>query len=940
LRASDLRILIVMIAGAAIFGVVDGSMWRGLLTPTIAYRPAILFALILVFGWRGFVCSQIVFLAAFALFLGWQGAVLITPLYLVSYACAFWMARTFAGRSPCLSGQRSTLAFLAAAAIAPLLPALLSGSALRVIGITPSFEVPEFVDYWLRGVAGILVLTPALMCYSRKLAEWGAVSTKGAPPHSISGRNVLELGVETAVWGVALWMAVEFKVRYGLNITYLTFLPPLGLTLLRGMRMANLAIAANGILATTLWSQLHWAGALPINDLRLLITIYSATILVLASVVDERERAGRQVQELRLEEAALRKSEEHFRTLANSAPVMLWLSGTDKLCTFVNEPWLKFSGRTLTEELGDGWAAGVHPDDLDRRVTTYASSFDARRSFEMEYRLRRADCEYRWILDKGTPLYRDGEFAGYIGSCIDVTERTRVDEALRESEERFRRVFEEGPLGLALVGKDYRFVKVNAALCQMVKYSEASLLQMTFADITHPDDLQADMECAERLFSGEIPFFTLRKRYIKKNGEIIWINLTASIVHDKDGAPIHGLAMVEDITEAKRTQEEALSRQKLESIGVLAGGIAHDFNNLLGGILSQTESIEQDLPESSPQIEELHRIKEAALRGSEIVRELMIYSGQDKADLQPVNVARLAAAMLELLKVSVSKHAILKTDLPEDLPAVRGSAPQLRQLVMNLVTNASEALGETDGTICVALSRVASGQDLASNEAANWRQSDCLRLEVSDTGSGMTEETQARIFDPFFTTKFAGRGLGLAVVRSVVSSHGGAINVVSAPGRGTTFQIDLPCAGGPSNPVGNAGIATSDERISGTARTVLLVEDEDMLRHAVAKMLRIHGYAVIEAGDGFAALDLVRSYRDKIEVILLDLTIPGAPSSEVVAEAQRIRPEVTVFLMSAYSRGMAPQSLNVPEVKGFIRKPFQMSDLVQLLRSTTSAELN
>ena len=318
----------------------------------------------------------------------------------------------------------------------------------------------------------------------------------------------------------------------------------------------------------------------------------------------------------------------------------------------------------------------------------------------------------------------------------------------------------------------------------------------------------------------------------------------------------------------------------------------------------------------------------------------MIYSGQDKADLQPVNVARLAAAMLELLKVSVSKHAILKTDLPEDLPAVRGNAPQLRQLVMNLVINASEAIGETDGVICVTLSRVAPCQDLASNGAANWRQSGYLRLEVSDTGSGMTEETRAKMFDPFFTTKFAGRGLGLAVVQSIVNSHGGAINVVSAPGRGTTFQIDLPCAGGPSNPVGNAGIATSDERISGTARTVLLVEDEDMLRHAVSKMLRIHRYAVIEAGDGFAALDLVRSYRDKIEVILLDLTIPGAPSSEVVAEAQRIRPEVTVFLMSAYSRGMAPQSLNVPEVKGFIRKPFQMSDLVQLLRSTTSAELN
>ena len=202
----------------------------------------------------------------------------------------------------------------------------------------------------------------------------------------------------------------------------------------------------------------------------------------------------------------------------------------------------------------------------------------------------------------------------------------------------------------------------------------------------------------------------------------------------------------------------------------------------------------------------------------------------------------------------------------------------------------------------------------------------------------MTEETQARIFDPFFTTKFAGRGLGLAVVQSIVSSHGGAINVLSALGQGTTFQIDLPCTGEPSNPDKSAAVVTSDDRISGSSGTVLLVEDEDMLRDAVSKMLRIKGFSVIEAGNGSAALDLVRSYKNSIEVILLDLTIPGAPSSEVVAEAQRIRPGVKIVLMSAYSLAMAPPSLNVPEVKGFIRKPFQMSDLVQLLQDTLSAE--
>jgi PAS domain S-box-containing protein len=206
----------------------------------------------------------------------------------------------------------------------------------------------------------------------------------------------------------------------------------------------------------------------------------------------------------------------------------------------------------------------------------------------------------------------------------DITERKRAEAALRESEERFRRVFEEGPLGLALVGKDYHFLRVNGALCQMVGYSEEELLQMSFPDITHPDDLRANLELAVKLFKREIPCYQLQKRYVRKNGEIIWIKLTASVIRDQKGEPLHGLGMIEDLTEVKRAQDEALARQKLESLGVLAGGIAHDFNNLLGGILAEAELVEADLPPYSSPVEEIHRIKQSALRGSEIVRELMI----------------------------------------------------------------------------------------------------------------------------------------------------------------------------------------------------------------------------------------------------------------------------------------------------------------------------
>jgi CheY-like chemotaxis protein/two-component sensor histidine kinase len=370
----------------------------------------------------------------------------------------------------------------------------------------------------------------------------------------------------------------------------------------------------------------------------------------------------------------------------------------------------------------------------------------------------------------------------------------------------------------------------------------------------------------------------------------------------------------------------------LESLGTLASGIAHDFNNLLGAVLAQTELAMAELGPGSPDVNEgLNSIRDVAIRGSEIVRQLMIYAGKESDVVELVDVSRAVQGMLGLLKVAVSRHVTLITDLGEDLPAVRSRGAQLSQIVINLVVNASEALADRDGVIRVTTRHVTIGQAEAVKKGL--AAGDYVQLEVSDTGCGMSAETQARIFDPFFTTNFSGRGLGLAVVQGIVRSLHGAIQLASEVGKGATFEVLLPCAEPGAQPA-DTRVFRLDESASPTRRaTILLVEDEEPLRLAIAKMLRKWGLEAFEAASGSAAIDLLRAKGGEIDLMLLDLTMPGAPSQEVLAAAAVARPQLKVVLTSAHSEEVAKPLMHVPLVRGFIRKPFKIADLAQQLRS-------
>jgi PAS domain S-box-containing protein len=759
-----------------------------------------------------------------------------------------------------------------------------------------------------------------------------------------------------------------------------------------------------------------------------------------------------------LQNALLRESEERFRNVADTAPVMIWAAGTDRLASFFNKPWLEFRGRTWEQEQGKGWLEGIHPEDRHRCSAIYSSAFESRRPFQKECRLRRADGEYRWFLDNGIPVYRAGEFAGFIGSCVDITEQKRIEERLRASEARLTeaqhlakigswerhmeadRICWSGEmlriLGLpdgslssfseflncihpndretvleadrkihlsnAPVDVEYRLIRPDGevrfahSIAEAIRNDQGALVRVVGATQDVTERVRAEQllrESEERLKSAErlahvghwhrdlnsgqatwseecsrifgLPrgyapsqeeFFQLiappdrelvervanhcleekgrnsiEYRIVRPDGEVRTVMSVSEVLLDEDGQPGSVFGAFQDITEVKRAQAEAAARQKLESVGTLASGIAHDFNNLLGGVLAQAELALSQLAAGVNPEEELLAIRDVAIRGSEIVRELMIYAGKETAALGPVDVSRIVREMLELLKVSVSKHAVLETDLGKDLPAVHANAAQLRQIVMNLVTNASDAIGDRDGVIRVSTRCVRVGQRTAAGLAGG----DCLELEVSDTGRGIPPEMQAKVFDPFFTTKSAGHGLGLAIVDGIVRGLGGEIHLTSEPGKGTAFQISLPCAEAKAGARTNATSAI-EERAWYRDATVLIVEDEDPLRQAVTKLLRQSGFEVLEAADGTAALALVRANRDKIDAILLDVTIPGASSAEVLAEAAKAQPAIRVILTSAYSQETLAAPMRTFEVAGFIRKPFQLSDLVEKLRSAVS----
>jgi PAS domain S-box-containing protein len=401
--------------------------------------------------------------------------------------------------------------------------------------------------------------------------------------------------------------------------------------------------------------------------------------------------------------------------------------------------------------------------------------------------------------------------------------------------------------------------------------------------------------------------------------------------------------LVEKEQEARRAAEasEAQSRhvQKLESIGVLAGGIAHDFNNLLHVVLGNADIALSNLATGSPAREPLEEVVRATLRAADLTRQLLAYSGKGAFVVRHLDLSTEVREMATLLRTSISKQATLDWELAPDLPAVSADPTQIRQVVMNLITNASDALGENGGTITLRtgvadleeLEQQRFGRPPHGEDPAERDGGPLVYLEIGDNGQGMSPDTLSRIFDPFFSTKFSGRGLGLAAVMGIVRSHRGFIRIRTEVGQGTAFRVLFPALGGRAPKPQKPSSERSEWRGSGT---ILVVEDEEGVREVAERMLQDIGFETIGAEDGRHALDLMAEVGDRITAVLLDLSMPRMGGAETFRRLREMKPDLPILMMSGYTEQVvAPQFNNSgPGTTGFLQKPFLAEDLIAVLR--------
>ncbi len=634
-------------------------------------------------------------------------------------------------------------------------------------------------------------------------------------------------------------------------------------------------------------------------------------------------------------ENSLRESIAEKRTLIENVP------GAVFRCEF-SPPWrvsfLSAGAASVTgyepEDFTSGqrkWADLMTPDEVDRVNRVIEQAAAERKPYEVEYRIRHAGGSERWVQERGQATFSSaGEPLWLDGVVIDITARKLADQALHESEAWLRESQRASRIGSYSLDIRTGLWKSSEVLDEILGIGPDFKRDIEgWAELIHPDHRQQMLEYYRQEVLGQRKPFDREYMIIRpSDGQRRWVLGRGSLTLNESGEPVVMTGTIQDVTDRRLMEEQLATARRMEAVGRLAGGIAHDFNNILTVINGYADLALSRLPPEDPLRGSIAEIRNAGERAASLTRQLLAFSRRQMVSPEQLDLNALIAEARSLLERLLGEKIRLETVLAEDVGWVRADPSQMHQILLNLATNARDAMPD-GGVLTVSTANA----EISEEEAAQWPEASpgsFLRLTVADTGVGMDSETLTHLFEPFFTTKPQGQGtgLGLATVYGIVRQSGGWIDVQSVPGAGSTFTVYLPRVEPPAPEKG----AAVDKAVSAAHRVVLVVEDQPEVRHFAATVLRSAGYQVLEAASGEQALALCGAHGGKVDAVLTDIVMPGMSGRDLAALLAARHPGVKIVFMSGHAGDPDVRRSLIESGDAFLVKPFSPAELVAKLR--------
>ncbi|MEE8300789.1 MAG: PAS domain S-box protein [Desulfatiglandales bacterium] len=644
---------------------------------------------------------------------------------------------------------------------------------------------------------------------------------------------------------------------------------------------------------------------------------------------EELEQRGKEIEKENAKrkraEEALRESEEKYRPILESIEDGYFEVDIRGNFTFFNDSLCKIHGYSKNELMGMNNREYMDEKTAKKVYQTFNKVYTTgkpARGFEWE--IIRKDGT-KGHVQSSVSLIKDaeGQLIGFRGILRDVTERKKMETELILARNFLKNILDSSIDGITTTDLQGNVIYISPRTRDMLVYNQKEIVGKKIYSLyaNGREDAKAIMK--ELREKGELKDHEMR--FIRKDGELIDINLSASLLKNEKGEVIGTLGIYRDITEKNKLLTQLHQAQKIEALGTLAGGIAHNFNNLLMAVMGNTSLILLDTDPDNPNYERLMNIEKQVQSGSKLTRQLLGYAREGRYEIRPISLSQLVKETSDTF-ATTKKEIRVHQELAKDLFGINADQGQIEQALLNLYVNAADAM-PGGGDLFLKATNI-THKDMRG-KPYKVKSGNYVLLAVRDTGIGMDKKTKDRVFDPFFTTKGMGKGtgLGLASVYGIIKAHGGYIDVKSKKGHGTTFCIYLPAS---ENRVEKT--AKGAEKITEGDGTILLVDDEEMILDVGVQLLKILGYKVIEARGGKEAVDIYRQAKDKIDMVLLDMVMPDMGGGEAYDLMKEINPNVKVLLSSGYSiDGQATDILN-RGCDGFIQKPFSMKELSQRIR--------